>query len=55
MVNPIMVWSRIGIKIVCKEFSAPENLSAEKQMAPQVVINLWIGEKIEDGGDNKNG
>lgn len=53
VVNPEMVWSRIGIKIMERQLTAPNNLSAKKEMAPKVGIHLRIRKKISGGGKEK--
>ena len=53
VVNPAVIWSRIGIEIVCRELPTLDDLPAEEEMPPEVVIHGWIGEKIEEGGEKK--
>src|SRR3990167_7636000 len=53
VVNPGMVWSRIGIKVMERQLTTPNNLSAKKEMAPKVGIHLRIRKKISGGGKEK--
>ena len=53
VVNPGMVWSRIGIKVMERQLTTPNNLSAKKEMAPKVGIHLRIRERIKGGCEER--
>lgn len=53
MISPRMTWSRIGIQVLCREAAVLQDCSAKKEVAPKVVVDLWIGKKIKKGGEKK--
>lgn len=53
MISPRMTGSRIRVNVSRRERSAFYNRPAKKEVAPKVVVDLWIGKKIKKGGEKK--
>jgi len=53
VIDPDLIRGGIGVKIMHREATAPQDLSAEKEMTPKVRINLWVREKIEERGQEQ--
>ena len=53
MIDPSMIRGSVGIEVDRQNSTALEYLPAEKDVAPEVVVYLWIGKKIEKGGESE--